>query len=667
MIPITPLVSDFNYEVTSYVGFMTGAAKITLLVASLLAIVTATLGFCSIGLFARLTTEHSAFILGGGASGLLLSLYCYYGKDRTEPVAPITKKQTKAEGLPPPSPSKEVSQSVSSPSLAVMPPTSNPSPLPKIPHAQSDPGPLPPKSPVEQGAVTPKPKKEEEPKEEGLVIYDQTQMVKRSFFHDYIPSDLRTGAIADLIVEYLIHPLDENEVTFLMEQIGQLLDEARHHAHPRYYIYTEVLRLFSSNIIKWQGESRDSYWAVARLQKDSLFWSHTIKFLSYAQQRSQQIYRLGANLRFVTGTKSSTLIGMAQLAKFTGKPALMCTGELLKRNIVPLCGELQGGISANGINNSVLSAAVGIRGLETSISYADCASSNFITQHEIQILMNCSKSLSRMKIAALRLLRYGKLDQSQKDKIETHLRAQAAILTKEVVTFPDWEKYTYLIGKSGKFVGSSANEHLLPGTPVMVTAKGETRWACFRWACFVDIRDGKYMCYDDYEFREFSNQEVVIPDLTAILQDKPEECCVRRIDNWLYFDQRRGNGLLEIAELFKSIQEIVLDRDDENLIAQNFPIVFGVTADVPSFEPISDCAGERCIEEALILGEHVQLIFTPSQYMPQVKKWLTKVGVVVPVLTFEAARYFMLRQLLIKPSMSEVGAKDNYPLSSLIS
>ena len=154
-------------------------------------------------------------------------------------------------------------------------------------------------------------------------------------------------------------------------------------------------------------------------------WTEIRKNMWNASMEAESLIKNRRKITFISGSKSSsipTIINIGKLAPILStKAALVPTGQLLQHKIVPLSGELNYGITKNGVNQTSLSGCQ-LEGLNICINYASAKSFQFDADKELDNIIKIEKvddilTISKLRIAVLRLLRM-KAKTEEYDKIK---------------------------------------------------------------------------------------------------------------------------------------------------------------------------------------------------------------------------------------------------------
>lgn len=354
-------------------------------------------------------------------------------------------------------------------------------------------------------------------------------------------------------------------------------------------------------------------------------------------------------ITWITGTSTATLVPIFKMAHPSG-PALIPTGQLLRRNIVPLTGELEFGLE--GVNRSHLSGTVLSR-YDEAVKYSEEAKKRFaydkvkersILQETIKDLTETAERgqslrgdyLSRLKISIIRLAWSG-LDSSEREKIINDLKNIKEKISQQRSS-NQWEKHIDLFSV------------ILPNNPFQERRKPENHTYTPGQMVLVPTSQGGYAvgvidrCSDSscsvwYSTKRGINKvsydELIYlsdDDLNLIKKNYPnatrsDTSSLSVIEDYIYYKVRTDlDWLDELIQLTESTEQVQLSEQDEKLIANPGSILWGTSTkeDKDLIHVHSDIPGERGLEGPQKLGEDIQVLFVEPEKLEEVRTYVKK-------------------------------------------
>lgn len=365
------------------------------------------------------------------------------------------------------------------------------------------------------------------------------------------------------------------------------------------------------------------------------------------------------SVEWVTGTRSSALIGMTRAVKkgLSPGPALVPTGQLINRNIVPLCGELGGGIIlTGGINHYALSGTMfdhctvahGYAHLKMCISNPEKELEEVLSFPLNHLALN----ISRLKIAVLRLIHSG-ASQTILKKAKEHIKNH--ILSKMKAPPREWEILSTFVGKETKDlpVAPLASQKVIhplpPGTLVGVKKSG----GAVKFGLIGNYypEHQKYTVIIDHvdhnvQTRTTKHNELVVYDqekLFTYAEDKvlPSIVALQTMEGFILKDDEYLARIEAILSLFDTEEPLQLSEQEKALLDDSFPLIWGATekSHLNLKYVRSDCS-EHLHIGTLKLGSDITIAFTKSKKISEVNQWLRNHNVHgVKVMSFGAMAY----------------------------
>ncbi|MCC5832373.1 MAG: hypothetical protein JJU12_04950 [Chlamydiales bacterium] len=431
--------------------------------------------------------------------------------------------------------------------------------------------------------------------------------------------------------------------TFLREDIGlsyRCINDDLYIDHP---ILGKYSGFFVKYINKDVGEAAETI--RKELKKgERENWEKIAKKIRQSATKAYPFLQNHSPIKWATGTRSPCLIGMSQLEE----PALVPTGILVDKNIVPLTGELFMGIGWHGINRHHLSGC-SFEFYNNALRYAH--SNILMPQEKMQNELDIIKaypdhySLLRIKIAVFRLLKLGASEETIKEAKE-HLERCKNELTPNSTTL--WEKYIPLIGEEVKVKGER-RDNLPPGT--VVSVKGSTGHTTYGIILNEDEAEYYVVCHltgstkwiskEAAETFEKDRLDEALRDLGNVKASDPAQ--VRKFKEIL----SKREFLEDILSLFEQVKPIDSEQESRYL-SNSFPIVWASTSEL-QFRPVSSgIKGEVAVEGALRLGEEINVAFTKAKKKDELEAWLSShsLSSSVKVMSFGTALYFQAIHLV---------------------
>lgn len=416
---------------------------------------------------------------------------------------------------------------------------------------------------------------------------------------------------------------------YIDKKTKQLVDYLRNEANSS--IDDDVFEQTHHLLCKKLKMSRDQF-----RSKDQTFWE---LIETKVRKWIIQAYAAGLDSKsicWVTGTRSPALIGISRVAKITQSPALVPTQQLTEWKIVPLTGELAMGIMPKMVNTTALSGAP-FSDCGVAYDYSQMKLSVFQHEKELQYILDCDTTcihlfILRLKIAVLRLI-HGGADPSLLDQAQKHI--QTNILDK--LLLKDWETRARLVGKETKeLLASKAviiEGHPVPkGTLVGVTRTDRTHKIAMvcqynnleeTYTLTVDHK-GTTKCVSTKNVQGYDQEALLLrANQEPALTTEAQECFKSNIA-----DKHECQKAIEsILELFKTEKVLELSSEENDLINESFPIIWGVTTEekesmsLKFFRVRSDIS-EFGYQGILKIGSEIKVAFTKKSKIEKLKQWL---------------------------------------------
>lgn len=382
---------------------------------------------------------------------------------------------------------------------------------------------------------------------------------------------------------------------------------------------------------------------------DKICWDNIRNKMLLAAEKSQDFLKEKKKITWITGSSSSSIPGIKDVANtnISNKPALVPTGWLLDENKVSWYGELQLGITKYGINQNALSGCKPLFAnfgwnvaINTCKEYATNQNFKFDANVELDIINSIISNddffcIPRLKIAILRLLLSGSKE-DQYDTILEKLKIWCEKLPKQSPLTDEWEKYAHLIdteckGETKKYVSDFKRGQLVSvpraysdNTYGIINEVGKD-------TCSVIIRlDGSEKTCDSWKIETLSE------DTLNNLKDDIKFLPKSQINFLRKRLQTYREDLESIIPLFETIKPISYIQEEQDLIDNPFPVIWASTTIEP--EHFKDgCYGEYVFKGIAKLGDDIQIVFTPEEYIDRLKKALD--GLNVEVLDMDILDY----------------------------
>jgi len=368
---------------------------------------------------------------------------------------------------------------------------------------------------------------------------------------------------------------------------------------------------------------------------------------------------LEKKITWISGSKSSSvpsILRVAELAPTLSKsrPALVPTGLLLEHNIVPLAGELSWGIRDQGvgINNTHLSG-MELFGLNTCIGYACEKNFNFNSQTEINFIKNFNEKLDilpRLRVAVLRLLLMNAPPDTLKEMKQHILNLKKPNSIPLSTAFPLWESHTRLVGNNCGLAGSPPSLESPPkkGQIVKIVRTGGIQKYAMIEKCSLDSWF-KVICEKDGASKDVPLSAITLIDEAALDKEALAAPPLRPEEKHFFKTtlQTSEDKLDEILELFDTVKPLDLNEAEKSLIENPFPLIWASFTIKPTLLKNVGKAGkegEQVVKGVAVLGEDIEVVFTPKDHVEQLQEALNDQG--VTVLSFEAAQFLNIHQNL---------------------
>ena len=345
--------------------------------------------------------------------------------------------------------------------------------------------------------------------------------------------------------------------------------------------------------------------------------------------------RCGKEINWFTGTSSATLIGAAACVSKLGEPALVPTGLLLEMGIVPLTGELGGGIIDNlsAVNHLHLSG-VGWHYVKVASTYARSASTHFAidTATEwgwIESFIEYGKQRKRTEIALRRLSLYPTPEGVDRQKTAQELENRV----KDPELPENWQNYLGWIGAEipTTLETKPCNGPLHLSQLVVV---GRSRGiSCYGVVmavsrCGADeevtiMVESQPQAYKIYRNEQLSN--ILLPD-TYPEEKRLSDEVQKEISSLIFL----ARGFREAIETFKNPQ---LEKEDDPFISHSFPIVIGAEIGLQRLTRVQSAFKELGVRGKVSFPNEVRVIFAPEDKHAQVAQWLKVHNLSIPLLS----------------------------------
>lgn len=416
-------------------------------------------------------------------------------------------------------------------------------------------------------------------------------------------------------------------------------------------------------------------------QKDKESWKKLRKIIFEASVEAKEIIKQKKPFRWVTGSKASSLLGIARVAQTNianYKPALVPTGLLLEHQIVPLSGEITWGIGKFGVNQDNLSGKDPL-GLDVCFNYASGNTYIFNAEFERQAIEEFKfpamdlrnyhsyfTAIERLKIAILRLKLMG-LYTKEIDQQVQRIKDEIVPYIQEAKKDNDsWKQYAPLIcqditNQSQFNTGTHEAQFYQAGQLVGVNVYTYDEFEAFWGKKKVKTIEHKIGVITD-----------IAGDQVQVRCDKHPKSRVITSTKELFslskiaLDEELKKNSLSNNEIQKSIQSLepLLDSfpewslktlnnlsdvepwqltEKEKAILQDpYPIVWG-SFNLKS-EPFQSGAGwENLVKGPAVIGEDIQIAFTSQERVKDLQSFLDEMlapyHAKVTVMSFEAGFY----------------------------
>lgn len=425
---------------------------------------------------------------------------------------------------------------------------------------------------------------------------------------------------------------------------------------------------------------------VKKVDKEG--WKRLRKIIFEASVEGRELVKQKKEIKWITGSKSSSLIGISRAAKtaLTDKPALVPTGLLIKHHIVPLSGEVGYGSGRFGVNQKSLSGMCLI-GLNVCFEYASSTSFTFNAKKEEEIIKDfiipskflinnfqyasAFTELERLKIAILRL----KLTGLYTSEIDQRVQQIKKEFSQQIVNANKnnsiWKEYAFLIGQditnrnefkaghnniyhAGEVVGVILNfyEEKLNGERRLIKQEQ-------RIGVITEINEGRVQikCDQDPTSRCVTSTDMIFKLSEKELKKELNEKSLTSLKTQEEIISILEPSCVSLAEqAIEALNEMATlepwkSTDKEREMLDNpYPIVWGSFNLEPEsyFQGVS---GEKIVTGTPILGKDIQIAFTSKEHVEDLQKvldeMLTPYQERVKVMSFDAG-FYLTKALQIK-------------------
>ena len=320
-----------------------------------------------------------------------------------------------------------------------------------------------------------------DPDEMTFAIFEQLKQISKDIkaLQKVVADPAINAKLSDIRKEY--HAIiGSNELFLEFKQIkaeAKILHEWENRPNKEWFDkppQTPLLNLFKLIILeKKSNEDSDAVKALHTYDSntvgltkeimDKAKWSDIRSRMWKAQVQNKPFFAQGKKITWVTGSKSSSIPGIMRAAQTdlskNKKPTLAPTRLLMKHNIVPLAGEMSGGIHPlRGVNLDYLSG-VHFNDIDVSIAYASAKGYQFNLERELEVLNNFVETpikyaldeITRARVAMLRLCLMG-------HPIPEDLLNKINGLKHELLPSQDWKNYHSLIGQKVDIVNIESRQ-----------------------------------------------------------------------------------------------------------------------------------------------------------------------------------------------------------------
>jgi hypothetical protein len=370
-------------------------------------------------------------------------------------------------------------------------------------------------------------------------------------------------------------------------------------------------------------------------------WRALQKAVLEGWQRARPLLKDPKTLTWLTGTSTASLVPMMRMQiPEIGGPALIPTGELIKRGIVPLTGELLNigdfGVNKEGLSGCIFPDVCGAK------RYADCMKTygKFMVMQEVEEVERYVKgvtiweiqglstagylSLERVKISVMRLLFEKAQGSEEAVRALNRVKDLLIKLRNEAVKMPvsaQAKKFSALVGKEIQKPGIVCEKHQI-GTIVSVRkSNGTTTYGVvskiYGKKCGVIVdASGTSEYVKQKELQRYTDEDLAV-------------ACGGEKANAIYvYIEKLILGLDALIASIKgsntypkmSEEETQLVRNPSGLLFGSFTLSRG-----RDLHPVrSDIPGEFAVKGPQKLGKDIQVVFTEERDISRVSAYVRK-------------------------------------------
>lgn len=380
---------------------------------------------------------------------------------------------------------------------------------------------------------------------------------------------------------------------------------------------------------------------VLHLRKE---WVQTKKRIWEAALEAEPFCMTDKKITFIQRSQSSTLISILKGAP-SKSPQLL---NLNKQIEADTCTFDEWNLISSKIERYVIGT--------TFSALEDCINASFSnkkfdenqTYNEIKQIdeIKTIDNLLTLHVSVLRLLRMGVLKnkyKKMKEKIQK-LRDKQSHLKLD----PNWKKYISLIGSlTENCIWKNHKCKKLQRGQIVASFKTGNDGPVF-YGAIVSEQKNDYELLVEYDnsldkgvYKEIKKKKI-IPISYNQLDDLIKNTFPLQLSPKFLDDNYER--LNKILELFQRVMPFDLTDKESNLIKNPFPIIWASYTLKP--ENISGGLPEKLTVNSAVLGDDIQLAFTPKENVDQLKTFLEEKAIKnVQVFSFDAARYILGRDM----------------------